>query len=82
MTSYQRRKQDVAFLEQCVQELRRLALSLAYQLGHVHAPMLLKLGSGSGLRPDAYITPYNQGEFDMELLQEHAGGKAGARSAM
>jgi hypothetical protein len=65
MTSYQKRKNEIAYLEQCVNELEKIAKELASKI-HVKGsiPMLLL---GDGITGDKYITPYNNGEFNMEL---------------
>lgn len=66
MTSYQRRKRDIAYYKQCVKELERLAMHLGETI--VKNGGEVKIMLGSGLSGNQFITPYNNGEFDFELL--------------
>lgn len=62
MTSYQKRKENIKYLEQCIKELEETAKILA---GMIDKP---KLPLGMGMKGDDFITPYNSGEFFGQLL--------------
>lgn len=61
-SSYQWRKRDIAYYCQCIKELEEIARELVKQ---IDKPKLLLRG---GIEGDKFITPYNNGEFDMSLL--------------
>ena len=63
MNSYQKRLQNIKYLEQCVQELEDLCLNLAEK-----APKPLLLPLGNCMTGDQFITPYNTGEFSFKLF--------------
>lgn len=63
MNSYQKRKQDILYLEQCIKELESLCL---YLVKNSKTP--LPLSAGKGITSDQFITPYNQGTYITELL--------------
>jgi len=58
--SVQSRKQKIKYLEQCVKELEEKCKDLVESRGRVRF-------CGEGLSDDDFITPYNNGEFDMIL---------------
>jgi hypothetical protein len=62
-SSYQKRKDEIKFLEQCVGELEEKCRSLVRNKGKV-------LFDAKGMDGDHYITPYNNEEFNMELMME------------
>jgi len=59
-SSYQERKQEIVYLNQCIKELEERCKSLVKSKGEI-------LLCGTGITGDSFITPYNNGEFDMEL---------------
>lgn len=61
--SYQRRKHEIKYLEQCVKELEDLCFFLAKQLGPKASIPLL----GADIAGNHYITPYNNGDFALRL---------------
>lgn len=65
MTSYQRRKREIKFLEQCIVELEDIVKELAEELKEKGLKVRL-LGS-KGISGDTLITPYNNGEFMSSL---------------
>lgn len=65
MTSYQRRLQSIRYWQQCVVELEQIARQMAVQLNQ--AGLRPKLFGGLGIDGDHFITPYNDGEFGIEL---------------
>ncbi len=67
MNSYQKRLQNIKYLEQCISELEEICLSLAEK---VPKPMLLPL-TGKGIAGDQFITPYNNGIFSYQLFQRN-----------
>ena len=68
MTSYQKRKQDIKFQEQCVKELEDIAIDLAKQLKVNNITPKLPLGGSRGIASDDYLTDYNSGDFRFKLL--------------
>lgn len=73
LSSYQRRKRDIAYYEQCVSELRGIAKEMARDMAKAGIP--LKLHLRGGICGDQLLTPYNTGEFEMQLLSEYASAK-------
>ena len=71
MNSYQQRKIDIAYYQQCVAELEATARHLA---GIINKNGLAIPMRCEGIRGDSFITPYNSGEFDLTLLSEMAEG--------
>ena len=68
--SYQRRKQDIKFYQQCVKELEELACQLAGQIpNRIRLPL-----PGGGVAGDDYLTPYNcdDGSFFLRLYEAQA----------
>lgn len=64
--SYQRRKRDIKYLEQCCNELEEICVLLAKQVGPgMRIPLV-----GKGIEGDQFITPYNNGEFEMKLIMQ------------
>jgi len=68
MTSYQRRKQDIEFQEQCIVELENISIALSKQLKVNNITPKLPLGGSRGIASDDYLTDYNSGEFLFKLL--------------
>lgn len=65
MTSYQQRKRDIEYYQQCVHELEDMCLRLAAQIpGDIVLPL------GGGVTGDQFMTPYNcdDGSFYMQLM--------------
>lgn len=71
MSSYQRRKREIAYLSQIEDELRELCLLLAELI-----KTDVKLPLSRGIAADDFITPYNCGEFDLKLLSRQANANA------
>ena len=65
MTSYQKRKREIAYLEQCITELRVIAKHFAAQVPPEKRIEMIDLGTFNG---DSFITPYNNSEFTFELV--------------
>lgn len=67
MTSYQRRKRDIAYYRQCVSELEDITRTLARVINKngLQIPLM-----GHGVEGDDWLTPYNQGDFEMRLMNE------------
>lgn len=61
MTSYQRRKREIKFLEQCIVELEDIVKELAKELKE--KGLKVRLLGLKGISGDTLITPYNNGEF-------------------
>lgn len=64
MTSYQRRKREIKYLEQCISELEDIVRELATRLKEheLGVPLL-----GQGLSGDILLTSYNNGDFVSHL---------------
>lgn len=64
MTSYQRRKREIFYLEQCISELEDITRELAIELREnaIRIPLL-----SQGISGDTLITPYNNGDFVSHL---------------
>jgi hypothetical protein len=67
ITSYQRRKRDIAYYRQCIRELEDITVTLARMINKngLKIPLL-----GSGINGDDFLTPYNNADFMMRLLNE------------
>ena len=67
MTSYQRRKRDIAYYRQCIAELEDIARGLARVINNNggQVPLL-----GCGVNGDDWLTPYNTGDFMLRLHDE------------
>lgn len=67
MTSYQKRLENIKYLEQCVKELEEIAINLSKQLKKNNIQPKISL---LGIKPDEYITYYNQNfdGFYMKLM--------------
>ena len=64
ISSYQRRKRDIAYYRQCIGELEEIARELAKQIDKPKLPL-------GGIEGDTVLTPYNTGEFYMTLLMNN-----------
>lgn len=62
MNSYQKRKQEIKYLKQCIEELESLCLGLAKK-----APKPIQGLGRHGVKGTDFITPYNNGEFFFRL---------------
>lgn len=67
MTSYQRKKQEIKYLRQCVKELEEITMTMAAKLGEAGLSVPITQTPLSG---DSYRTPYNTGAFAIELMHE------------
>jgi hypothetical protein len=70
ITSYQRRKRDVAYLEQCVKELEFIAKYFAKQF--VEQGGVIGILPTPGITEDMFLTPYScpdawNGGFEAEV---------------
>lgn len=63
-SSYQRRLQNIKYLEQCVKELEDIVRVCAEDLYKNNIPFRF---FGKGISGDNFITPYNNQEFVMQL---------------
>ena len=61
MNSYQKRLQNIKYLEQCISELETICFDLVE-----YAPLPLPL-MGKGISGDSILTPYNSGLFNFQL---------------
>jgi hypothetical protein len=73
MTSYQKRKNEIAYYEQCIDELIYISKSLCSQLIDNNINPILSHYE-FGITGDMFITPYNNGDFIMLLLYLQKGG--------
>ncbi len=62
MTSYQRRKESIKYLRQCLAELEGLIKEIVKRNPGITIPV------SPGINPDEFITPYNSGPFAMDLV--------------
>jgi hypothetical protein len=63
-SSYQRRKENIKYLEQCCEELEAIAKHLAVDVCPSHISKLLK----HGIKGDTFLTSYNMGSFTETLM--------------
>ena len=62
-SSYQKRKENIRYLSQCVKELEDICFHV-YKISKLKKLPLI----GAGIAGDGFITPYNNGEFVLDLL--------------
>lgn len=70
MSSYQRRKRDIAYLEQTEKELCKIVMSLVGQLKNCGIEPKFRLGYG--ISGDNFLTPYNMGIWPDPIDVENA----------
>ena len=67
MNSYQKRKQEIEYLEQCITELKQTCFLLVESVPKRTLPALFPFG----LAGDRPLTAYNNGEFYYQLLHKN-----------
>lgn len=65
MTSYQKRKQEILYYKQCVEDLKYITRELISKLEAHNIPLNLISISITG---DTLLTPYNTGDFSLDFL--------------
>lgn len=66
MTSYQKRKREIAYLEQCIKELLEIIEVLVKEIKKNNPNYIMPL-FGHGIKGDDFITPFTE-EFRMNLF--------------
>lgn len=64
ISSYQRRKENIKYLEQCIEELEAIAKHLAEDARPSHISKL----RAQGIKGDTFLTSYNVGNFQEVLV--------------